>query len=154
MAKITPGFSFAFLQECFVATLLILARDEDEELDTARSGNDGLEQYELWRVFKQQADILRKEVEGQRRSPHPESWQAPRQHVLERNEHVHAGCGDEVSHRQAHQTARSGAIYAGGLPDLESLRVKDELLPAGLSIPEGALHQHSSLYVSVVYSAF
>ena len=72
MANITPGFSFAFLQECFVATLLVLAQDEDE---TARSSsdarpydddNDDLDDYKLWVTFKEQADTLRKEVEGQR----------------------------------------------------------------------------------------
>lgn len=58
MAHITPAFSFAFLQECFVATLLVLARGEimsdDDEADPA--------QYEIFRVFKEQADILRKEI--------------------------------------------------------------------------------------------
>lgn len=72
MAHITPGFSFAFLQECFVATLLILARDGEEDDDDANTGsrpfdgdNDDLDDYELWVAFKAQADILRKEVEGQ-----------------------------------------------------------------------------------------
>ena len=42
MARITPGFSFAFLQECFVATLLILARGEEEAavLDDDEDGLD------------------------------------------------------------------------------------------------------------------
>lgn len=67
MAHITSGFSFAFLQECFVATLLVLARDELEI--TARpfdSDNDDLDDYEMWVTFKKQAAILRKEVESQK----------------------------------------------------------------------------------------
>ncbi|KAK5109733.1 hypothetical protein LTR62_006573 [Meristemomyces frigidus] len=63
MAHITPHFSFAFLQECFVATLLILARQE-EDLDETVVDHDELNEYELWRVFRSQADILRKEVES------------------------------------------------------------------------------------------
>lgn len=62
MAEITHGFSFAFLQEAFVATLLTLAREED---DGNHDNGDDLDRYVLWRTFKQQADILRKEVEGE-----------------------------------------------------------------------------------------
>ena len=85
MAAITDGFSFAFLQECFVATLLVLAREEDEDdnILSARGDarnikwnskkakpfdgdNDDLDDYKLWVTFKEQADILRKEVESQK----------------------------------------------------------------------------------------
>jgi hypothetical protein len=68
MSHVTPGFSFAFLQECFVATLLILAREEDEDVATRPydDDNDDLEDYRLWVVFKKEADVLRKEVDGQR----------------------------------------------------------------------------------------
>lgn len=62
MAHVTPGFSFAFLQECFVATLLILAR-EDVGLERLSLGGD-LDDYVLWRVFKQQADELRKQIKS------------------------------------------------------------------------------------------
>jgi len=69
MARVTPGFSFAFLQECFVATLLILAREEtglEFGLRHLRfgAGDGDLEQYVLWRVFKQQADMLRKQIKS------------------------------------------------------------------------------------------
>ena len=79
MASVTDGFSFAFMQECFVATLLTLANDELGAEDTYGgagsnrtnprpfdSDNDNLEDYKLWTTFKKQADILRKEVEGQK----------------------------------------------------------------------------------------
>lgn len=64
MAHVTPGFSFAFMQECFVATLLILAREEislPTEMGRLRFSGD-LDDYVLWRVFKQQADMLRKQI--------------------------------------------------------------------------------------------
>jgi transitional endoplasmic reticulum ATPase len=67
MAGITKGFSFAFLQECFVAALLTLAREEEGSgvsifhLRTFRR-NDSLEQYALWRAFKEQAEALRKQI--------------------------------------------------------------------------------------------
>jgi len=66
MAHVTPGFSFAFMQECFVATLLILAREEislPTEMERLRFGGD-LDDYVLWRVFKQQADMLRKQIKS------------------------------------------------------------------------------------------
>nr|POE51665.1 putative atpase yjob [Quercus suber] len=65
MAHVTPGFSFAFMQECFVATMLILARGEGalSRGGGLYSGRD-LDDYELWVVFKKQADMLRKETEG------------------------------------------------------------------------------------------
>ncbi|PNS17771.1 hypothetical protein CAC42_3166 [Sphaceloma murrayae] len=89
MASITDGFSFAYMQEAFVATFLTLARDATEDeapgtsddplfrppyLRTAASQalynhlNPGtfdrpppadLEQYRLWRIFKSQVQILR-----------------------------------------------------------------------------------------------
>lgn len=64
MAGITDGFSFAFLQECFVGSMLALAHDSG---DTGGPGKDeeddeNLDKYELWRVFKKQAAVLRKEI--------------------------------------------------------------------------------------------
>ncbi|KAI6908420.1 hypothetical protein KC318_g4326 [Hortaea werneckii] len=126
MANITSGFSFAFLQECFVATLLTLARGETglaEEDD-----DEDLDKYELWRLFKQQADALRKEITDQTAF----------------DSSVHAGWSDDVtlategkapvatsstsSTRNPPQLAtNSGRSTA--LPDLRGLAVRDELLP-------------------------
>lgn len=67
MAHITPGFSFAFLQECFVATMLALAR-KDDKAARARAfdgDNEDLDDYELWVAFKKQAEALRKEIDSQ-----------------------------------------------------------------------------------------
>ncbi|GAB7345333.1 hypothetical protein MBLNU457_3686t1 [Dothideomycetes sp. NU457] len=62
MASITDGFSFAFLQEAFVATLLVIARSE--ELEAADSGrdDDDLDHFELWRIFKEQVRDLRRDM--------------------------------------------------------------------------------------------
>lgn len=68
MAHITPGFSFAFMQECFIATLLQLAEQRGKAGGKRRSSDDpsdDLDQYELWCIFKEQARILRKQLETQ-----------------------------------------------------------------------------------------
>lgn len=67
MADITDEFSFAYMKEAFVATLLSLARkhddsDEEEEADGDDNGDDPLDKYEIWRVFKAQVKILRSEM--------------------------------------------------------------------------------------------
>jgi hypothetical protein len=66
VADITDGFSFAYLKEAFVATLLELARNatmgdgSDEDRDDV--GDDPLDKYELWREFKTQVKVLRDEM--------------------------------------------------------------------------------------------
>jgi len=64
MASITDGFSFAFLQEAFIATLLVVARDVEN--GTADSGrhDDDLDQFELWRIFKAQVRDLRSDMDS------------------------------------------------------------------------------------------
>jgi len=66
VADITDGFSFAYLKEAFVATLLELARNAtmedgiDEDGDDVR--DDPLDKYELWKEFKAQVKVLRDEM--------------------------------------------------------------------------------------------
>ncbi|KAF2003409.1 P-loop containing nucleoside triphosphate hydrolase protein [Amniculicola lignicola CBS 123094] len=66
MADITDDFSFAYMKEAFVATLLDLARnhgdDSDDEDAPDGDDDDPLAKYELWRVFKSQVKILRSEM--------------------------------------------------------------------------------------------
>lgn len=66
IADITDDFSFAYLKEAFVATLLELARshgDGDEELsEDDPDDEDPLDKYEFWRAFKAQVKILRSEM--------------------------------------------------------------------------------------------
>lgn len=94
MASITKGFSFAFLQECFVATLLYLAHQAG---DTRMGDDEDLDKYELWKVFKKQADILRKEIRNEEAVPAVEM--APHD-----GPRPHAGgfrCLTEIDHAQA-----------------------------------------------------
>ncbi|KAI4185063.1 MAG: hypothetical protein LQ348_004430 [Seirophora lacunosa] len=73
-ALITDGFSFAYLQEAFVATLLAIAGrraeifDEDEEEDEIEGGGkDGdrdLDDYELWREMKRTIKALRDDMDN------------------------------------------------------------------------------------------
>jgi transitional endoplasmic reticulum ATPase len=61
IADITDDFSFAYLKEAFVATLLELARkhgddDDEESYEDDEDEDDPLEKYEFWRVFKAQGE--------------------------------------------------------------------------------------------------
>lgn len=68
IAGITQDFSFAYLKEAFVATLLDLARAHDDMDDDELAGSvfdgedDPLDKYEFWRSFKAQVKILRDEM--------------------------------------------------------------------------------------------
>lgn len=65
MADITDEFSFAYLKEAFIATLLELARnhqDDDEDSLEDDDDEDPLDKYEFWRAFKEQVKILRSEM--------------------------------------------------------------------------------------------
>ncbi|KAK0866472.1 hypothetical protein LTS02_004793 [Friedmanniomyces endolithicus] len=136
MSRITPGFSFAFLQECFVATLLILARGEDDAYVVRGGGEDeaeGLEKYELWRVLRGQADILRKEVEGEEGRDQQQQQYAPLALASITGEDqfgtypVLGGGPTADSYARLHDEQWRGRGDEV-LPDLERLRVKDEVL--------------------------
>ena len=66
IADITDDFSFAYLKEAFVATLLELARNQDDDDDAGPGDDDNdedpFDQYEFWRAFKEQVKILRSEM--------------------------------------------------------------------------------------------
>lgn len=74
IASITDEFSFAYLQEAFVATLLIIAGNRSELVDGSGGGNgdghddddddDGLNKYELWREMKKQVKALRHDMDS------------------------------------------------------------------------------------------
>jgi len=76
IADITHGFSFAYMQEAFIATLLAIARDSTEPTTQDTDGpkavndenDDDLNKYELWRVMKAQVKILRKDMDSSRDS--------------------------------------------------------------------------------------
>lgn len=63
IAGITQDFSFAYLKEAFVATLLTIADHRSE--DNSSSGDDDggdLDDYELWREMKKQVKLLRDDM--------------------------------------------------------------------------------------------
>jgi hypothetical protein len=78
VADITDGFSFAYMQEAFVAALLAIARRSDEEGKEAEGrleadwisvgeecddDDDVLEKIRLWKELKKQVAILREGME-------------------------------------------------------------------------------------------
>lgn len=79
MARITDEFSFAYIQEAYVASLLEIARrDSDDaeqsdqrpmiigfaDADDEDEDPDHLDSYLLWRVFKEQVKILRENMDA------------------------------------------------------------------------------------------
>jgi transitional endoplasmic reticulum ATPase len=74
IAEITGGFSFAYMNEAFVATLLAIARREDDnELDDEfekggeydrTKNDDDIEDLILWKEMKKQVRILREDMDS------------------------------------------------------------------------------------------
>ena len=67
IAGITQDFSFAYLKEAFVATLLAIAvshSDPDHNASGEDDSDDGLDQYELWREMKKQVKFLRDDMDN------------------------------------------------------------------------------------------
>ena len=79
IAEITSGFTFAYLQELFVASLLDIAHRDDDEpslgheaahltagasLDGIDVAREDLERYKLWRAIKRTVKVLRHEIDG------------------------------------------------------------------------------------------
>ncbi|KAL8830121.1 MAG: hypothetical protein Q9170_005881 [Blastenia crenularia] len=64
IAGITDEFSFAYLQEAFVATLLAIAGHRSEEGRCGGGDDEGgdLDDYELWREMKMQVKALRDDM--------------------------------------------------------------------------------------------
>lgn len=78
IARITHGFSFAYMQEAFVAALLAIARKSNEQKDGGTLSPDGmdedwigiisdddeeLDKFVLWKEIKKQIEVLRKGLE-------------------------------------------------------------------------------------------
>jgi transitional endoplasmic reticulum ATPase len=68
IAHITDGFSFAYIQEAMVASLLAIASrgDSDHESEDASGSDDELDKLVLWREIKKQVKILRNEMGNER----------------------------------------------------------------------------------------
>ena len=67
IASITDGFSFAYIQEAMVASLLAIAARSGSYHggEDGSSGDDDLEKLVLWREIKKQVKILRDEIEDE-----------------------------------------------------------------------------------------
>ena len=65
IAGITQDFSFAYLKEAFVATLLVIAGNRSEEGIRGGGDDEGgdLDDYELWREIKKQVKQLRDDMD-------------------------------------------------------------------------------------------
>ncbi len=83
IASITKDFSFAYIQEAFVASLLAIAGEDEDDQDgeanlespyeqdfselvhglSFSEGDEDLDKYVLWRQMKKQVKILREEME-------------------------------------------------------------------------------------------
>lgn len=84
IARITQDFSFAYLKEAFVATLLAIAGNRSEDGIRGGGDDDGgdLDDYELWREMKKQVKLLREDMDTSTVKYHVQepmdlAWQAP-----------------------------------------------------------------------------
>jgi transitional endoplasmic reticulum ATPase len=78
VANITDSFSFAYIQEAFVASLLLIAGDSDaaklglgeegveNQMPMMEGNKNGLEDLRLWKVIREQVKILRNELDAER----------------------------------------------------------------------------------------
>ena len=62
IAGITQDFSFAYLKEAFVATLLAIAGNRSEN-GSEDEGDGDLDKYELWREMRRQVKLLREDMD-------------------------------------------------------------------------------------------
>lgn len=84
IASITQDFSFAYLKEAFVATLLAIAGNRSENGVWGGGDDEGghLDDYELWREMKTQVKLLREDmgtkvVKYHAQEPMDLAWQPP-----------------------------------------------------------------------------
>lgn len=116
IAAITQGFSFTYLKEAFVATLIVIAGKRSEErVGLVDEGDDdSLDDYELWREIKKQIKLLRNDMDNTGLNPSsPQATFTPRDFSasispppLSRPSHYHRPRGDwiqpqPISHSRA-----------------------------------------------------
>ena len=73
IAGITDDFSFAYVQEAFISSLLVVANEQSEagkraEEKTQSIDSNSLESVLFWRVMNQQVSMLRNEIKGSGKS--------------------------------------------------------------------------------------
>jgi len=64
IADITDGFSFAYMQEGFVATLMSIVVGKDNHSESG-GGDDEFEKNVFWQEFKKQVKNLRDEMDSE-----------------------------------------------------------------------------------------
>ncbi|KAL8743690.1 MAG: hypothetical protein Q9190_003977 [Brigantiaea leucoxantha] len=78
IAGITQDFSFAYLQEAFIATLLAIAGHRSEEANGGGDDDGGdLKDYELWREMQRQVKALRDDMDNTNRLLSPAELEEP-----------------------------------------------------------------------------
>lgn len=133
MAHVTPGFSFAYMQECFTATLLQMARDDEDSDMTIRpfdNDNDDLDDYPIWIAFKEQADILRREI-GDEKTEYSQLLEWTRGSEVSTGRHAEPAQYAREPPRRC-RNRLSAAYFAGTVSlgqQLDRMRIEDELLP-------------------------
>ena len=63
VAEITDGFSFAYMKEAFVASLLKLVTRKMRSIEGSGEDGGGLDDLPLWKEFKRQVRNLREELD-------------------------------------------------------------------------------------------
>ena len=137
MALITDGFSFAYLQEAFVATLLAIALKrsdpDDDEVDRVKGGGDDgdkdLNEYELWRELKKTIKSLRDDMNTK-----PDKDKS----VAQSNDEV-------LRAMELEKEAQASSPSSEGQPDQASFPLR----PATGALSEnlGGLHRKEDLFV-------
>ncbi len=126
IAGITQDFSFAYLKEAFVATLLTIAGHRSEE--SVRGGGDDsdgdLDDYELWREMKKQVEALRKDMDNSSNATNSTcahttepSMTGPAPAPVSRSEMIRKACDEGTlpgNNNLVHRNARKS--HASNLP--------------------------------------
>ena len=63
IARITEGFSFAYLKEAFVAALIVIAGRRSDNGNKNLGTEENLDKYELWREIKRQIQLLKDDMD-------------------------------------------------------------------------------------------
>jgi hypothetical protein len=162
IAGITQDFSFAYLKEAFVSTLVVIAgrtfvgcidndakeenKDEVEDEDTGDKedkDNDNLDNYELWREMKIQVKLLRQDMDQTRASTRTaDTNDLPRE--LQGKKHTHSTkhqgyknqCGTAVhtSFAQDYQSQTLGSHRVLQIPRRSFPRSYHDSIPRGFHV--------------------
>lgn len=127
IAGITKDFSFAYLQEAFVATLLAIAGHRSEDGTKGGGDDEGgdLDDYEFWREMKNQVKALRDDMGSNRSLANAAAIAFPETETSEETEKESdkAGQRSKLAIRSKELTSRPHDIK-----DLQATAVQDKAL--------------------------